>query len=116
VDHVNRLQVVDLLALSQSISEEYKNFIVTQINQSCLRLAVFVGSYPWHRHPNSDELFLVLEGELFIDIQGEDTVVVKPNQVFNIPANVVHRTRAVQRVVNLCFEYTEAHTEFIEVE
>ena len=110
---LEHLQKINLLVLCQDITDQHKNFVVNTVNTSCLRLAVFTGEYPWHFHPASDELFMVLEGELFIDLLDRETVVLKPNEIFTIPAGVIHRTRALQRTVNLCFEQSEATTEFV---
>ncbi len=107
-------QRINLSELSQRITEHYQNFVVNEVNESCLRLAVFTGEYPWHRHPESDELFLVLEGELIIDFRDQESVILHSNDLFTIPAGLIHRTRSSQRTVNLCFEHTQAATEFIE--
>jgi mannose-6-phosphate isomerase-like protein (cupin superfamily) len=108
------MQQTNLSTLSQSITDQYKNFVVNYVNDSCIRLAVMKGVYPWHFHPTSDELFMVLEGELFIDFQDRDTVALKPHDIFTITAGVIHRTRATQRTVNICFEHSDATTEFLE--
>lgn len=113
MDTLRQLQKANLLTLSQAITDQHKNFIVNTVNTSCLRMAVFTGEYPWHFHPTSDELFMVVEGELFIDLRDQETVVLKPNEIFTIPAGVIHRTRALQRTVNLCFEDSAATTEFL---
>lgn len=104
---------VDLKELAAQISESYKNFVVLDVNQHCVRLAVMTGEYRWHRHPRSDECFLVMEGELEIDLDGGRMVVLKPGQLFNIPAGVKHRTRARVRTVNLCFEDKHAYTDVV---
>jgi mannose-6-phosphate isomerase-like protein (cupin superfamily) len=109
----SKLEATNLSALSRSVEETYKNFIVSNVNDSCLRLAVFTGEYDWHYHPTSDELFLVLEGELFIDFKEQDTVCLKPNDTITIPAGVIHRSRSIQRTVNLCFEHTDTNTVFM---
>jgi len=106
-------QRINLKELSQRITEDYKNVIVNEVNESCLHLAVMTATYPWHRHPESDELFLVLEGELIIEFKDHEAVTLQPYDIFTIPAGVIHRTRCLQRTVNLCFEQTEATTEFI---
>jgi mannose-6-phosphate isomerase-like protein (cupin superfamily) len=103
-------QVLNLTGLSSSIQDIYSNYAVSEVNESCLRLAVITGEYPWHSHPGSDELFLVLEGELFIDFRDSPTLSLGPMDILTIPAGVVHRTRAVKRTVNLCFEHTNANT------
>ena len=104
---------VDLKQLAAQVSESYKNFVVLDVNQHCVRLAVMEGEYRWHRHPRSDECFLVMEGELEIDLDGGRMVVLKPGQLFNIPADVKHRTRARVRTVNLCFENKHAYTDVV---
>jgi mannose-6-phosphate isomerase-like protein (cupin superfamily) len=110
----SRLEVINLHHLGQEIRETYRNFVVSHVNDSCLRFVVFTGEYEWHYHPDSDELFIVLEGELFIDFEDRETVSLKPHDVITIPAGTVHRTRAMQRTINLCFEHTDANTVFID--
>ncbi|GCE14449.1 cupin domain-containing protein [Tengunoibacter tsumagoiensis] len=106
--------LLNLSTLAQSCTETYQNFVVNKVNASCLRMAVWSGDYPWHRHPNSDELFMVVEGELMIDFHDRETVTLHPLDVFTIPAGVIHRTRAAVRTVNLCFEEIAAETEFVD--
>jgi mannose-6-phosphate isomerase-like protein (cupin superfamily) len=108
------MQVTNLKSLSDSVSEKYSNFIVNEVNDHCLRLAVFEGDYRWHYHPKSDELFIVLEGELIIEFQEEETVRLGPNDTFMVPAGKTHRTRAEKRTVNLCLEDTKAETVFVD--
>jgi mannose-6-phosphate isomerase-like protein (cupin superfamily) len=103
----------NLKQLSDSVSEKYKNFVVSEVNDACLRLAVFDGLYEWHRHPDSAELFIVLEGELRIEFADEDALALKPGDTFTVPAGKIHRTIATGRTVNLCFELTQARTEFV---
>jgi len=86
------LQVVDLFAEGAAVTERYRNMVINRVNDSCLRLAVFEEVYRWHFHPTSDELW----------------------ECATIPAGTRHRTRAVGRTVNLCFEKLEAETVFLE--
>jgi mannose-6-phosphate isomerase-like protein (cupin superfamily) len=51
-----------------------------------------------------DEFFLVLDGELQIDLEGEQTITLGPNQAFAVPRAVVHRTRAAHRTSILMVE------------
>ena len=70
--------------------------------------------YPWHYHSRSDELFLVLEGELTVEFQDHEPITLKTNDTLVVPAGVVHKTEAHGRTVNLCFENTDADTQFVE--
>ncbi|GLV60644.1 hypothetical protein KDH_74630 [Dictyobacter sp. S3.2.2.5] len=106
-------QRINLKDLYQRITDDYQNFIVNEVDESCMHLAVMTGTYPWHRHPDADELFLVLEGELIIEFKEHEAVTLHPYEIFTIPAGIIHRTRTTQRSVNLCFEHTQATTEFV---
>ncbi|EJS03152.1 cupin domain-containing protein [Bacillus mycoides] len=108
------METANLLELTKDIQEQHKNFVVSNVNNHCLRIAVFTGEYDWHYHSNSDELFIVLEGELLIDFEDGETAVLKPNDSILIPACTIHRTRAFKRTVNLCFENIEADTIKVE--
>jgi mannose-6-phosphate isomerase-like protein (cupin superfamily) len=108
------LKVIDLNAEASAIEQQYKNIVLNQVNHSCLRLAVIQGEYPWHYHPHSDELFLVMEGRLFIDLADGCELRLEPEQSVTIPANTVHRTRAEVRTINLLFEELAAETIFLE--
>lgn len=108
------LAVVDLQALQQEVSDAYRNQVVLDANGECLRLSVFEGEYRWHVHPGTDELFLVVAGELHIEFENAPEAVLREWQCLVVPAGTVHRTRAVGRTVNLTFEQQGAGTEFVE--
>ena len=100
--------------LSDAVTEQRKNFVVDEVNDSCLRLAVNHEDYPWHFHSNSDELFMMLEGELIIEFRDRESVTLRPNDTLLVPAGVVHKTCPKGRTVNLCFEKTDADTQFVD--
>lgn len=108
------LTVVDIADLHRSVTEAYRNDVLADVNGDCLRMSVFEGEYRWHRHPDSDELFLVVEGRLQIDFEARDTVELAPWQFIVVPKGTVHRTRAIGRTVNVTFEQQGARTEFVE--
>jgi len=103
-----------LQAEGARVTDSYRNMVMNRVNDSCLRLAVFNGEYRWHYHPKSDELFIVVEGCLAIDLQGRRELRLYPWQSVIVPAMTVHRTRAIGRTVNLCFEAFAAETVFID--
>jgi mannose-6-phosphate isomerase-like protein (cupin superfamily) len=108
------LEVIDLTAEGAAITDDYRNIVINRVNGSCLRLSVTNEAYRWHYHPKSDELFLVVEGCLEIDLAGGRTLRLTPWQCATIPAGLLHRTRAVGRTVNLCFEELAAETVFVD--
>jgi mannose-6-phosphate isomerase-like protein (cupin superfamily) len=108
------LTLIDLSNEASAIKEQYKNIVLSQVNSSCLRMSVIEGEYPWHYHPHSDELFLVVEGSLSIELADGRVFKLGPRQSITIPANTVHRTSAATRTVNLCFEQVAAGTVFVD--
>ena len=74
--------------------EPWFNQTLTTVNDSVVRLGVIDGDFHWHKHDDTDEFFLVLDGRLLIDVEGRDTVTLDPRQGYTVPKGVVHRTRA----------------------
>ena len=108
------LAVVDIRAEQAAVTESYRNQVLVDVNNDCMRLAVFEGEYRWHHHPDSDELFLVVAGTLQIDIEGGRRLELAEWQSVVIPAGTIHRTRAIGRTVNLTCEKTGARTVFVD--
>ncbi|HTB89290.1 MAG TPA: cupin domain-containing protein [Steroidobacteraceae bacterium] len=108
------LHVVDLVAEGAAVTEQYRNMVISRVNDSCLRLAVFDDVYGWHYHPTSDELFVVVSGCLAIELEDNRELRLQPWQCATIPAKTLHRTRALGRTVNLCFEKLAAETVFVD--
>jgi mannose-6-phosphate isomerase-like protein (cupin superfamily) len=105
--------VVDIQSEQRQVSTAYTNTVLVDVNADCMRLAVFEGEYRWHCHPDSDELFLVVAGELEIDFDGGGTTRLAPWQCLVVPAGTVHRTRAIGRTVNVTFEKQRTETVFL---
>jgi mannose-6-phosphate isomerase-like protein (cupin superfamily) len=108
------LAVVDIQAEQRAVTETYRNQVLLDVNGDCLRLAVFEGEYRWHQHPDSDELFLVVQGRLEIDLADGARLALTAWQSAVIPAGTVHRTRAIGRTVNVTCEKQGARTVFVE--
>ncbi|HEX3395250.1 MAG TPA: cupin domain-containing protein [Steroidobacteraceae bacterium] len=108
------LQLVDLAAEGTAVTEQYRNMVINQVNDHCMRLAVFDEIYSWHFHPKSDELFIVVSGCLVIDLADNRELRLLPWQCATIPAMTIHRTRALGRTINVCFERLGAETIFVE--
>jgi mannose-6-phosphate isomerase-like protein (cupin superfamily) len=97
------LQVIDEKALADASVHKWYNQTLCQVNESVVRLGVVQGEYHWHKHDADDEFFYVIEGRLFIDLEGR-TVALDPRQGFVVPKGIVHRTRALERTVILMVE------------
>ena len=103
---------VDPLAISRAITDPYFNTSLTRVNDHEIRMSVMTEQFRWHRHPDSDETFYGIDGELIIEFP-DGEVSVRPGQFVTVPAGTLHRTRpAGRRSVNLTFERAGAETIF----
>ena len=106
-------KAVNPLRESRSISAPYHNSRVAAANDHEIRMSVMTSGFEWHSHPNSDEIFFVIEGELLIELEDEQ-VRLGEGDLFTVPRGVVHRTRpGGLRSVNLTFERREAGTVYV---
>lgn len=67
--------------------------IVGAFNGHDLMVVKVLGEFVWHDHPDTDDFFMVLAGELMIDLP-DGTVTLRPGEVFVVPRGVQHRPRA----------------------
>ena len=104
--------LVDPLELSAAVTDKYRNVSLGEVNDHEVRMSVMTEQFRWHRHPDSDETFLGVDGQLIIEFKDRE-IIVAPGQLVTVPAGVVHRTRpAGARSVNLTFERRGAETIF----
>ena len=62
------------------------------------RLTLTTRPGPWHHHSNTPETFIVLEGQLTLEMRGMPVVTLGPGMSLTVPAGVSHRSSAVRAV------------------
>ena len=86
---------VSLTAALRSFDEVYSPRIVTRVNDYDVRIAHAKGEHVWHVHNDTDEFFLVLDGEFDIALRdpdgGERTVSLRQGDVFVVPKGTEHK-------------------------
>jgi mannose-6-phosphate isomerase-like protein (cupin superfamily) len=86
---------VNLAAALKSFDENYSPRIVAQVNDYDVRIAHANGDHVWHVHEDTDEFFLVLDGEFHVamrDADGqESTVVLREGDTFVVPRGTEHK-------------------------
>jgi mannose-6-phosphate isomerase-like protein (cupin superfamily) len=95
---------VDLALKLASFTEAWQPRTVSLFNGHDVMVAKLRGEYHWHVHPESDDFFLVLAGQLEIDLEDGSMVSLAPGQLYVVPRGVRHRPRA----------HGEAHILLIE--
>jgi len=64
--------------------------IVASLNDMHVKLAKLQGEFVWHSHPETDELFLVLEGSLRIELR-DDRILLREGEMYVVPKGVEHK-------------------------
>jgi len=78
--------------------------VISNYNDNEVMVVKFNGEFPFHKHDTTDDFFYVLEGEMFMDIEGEESKLVKAGELFVVPMGIVHRPRAEKEVKVLLIE------------
>lgn len=97
--------VHNLDAVFALVAEPWQPHRLTSVNDYDVKVARLRGEFVWHAHPDTDELFLVLEGRLTIQLR-EGDVELGPHDVFVVPRGVEHCPKADEDALVVLFEPT----------
>jgi mannose-6-phosphate isomerase-like protein (cupin superfamily) len=84
---------IDLAAKLSLVSDHWSPKVVAHLNEYEIKVVKVQGEFVWHTHDDTDELFLVVDGELTIQFRDGD-VVLAPGQLYVVPRGVEHCPRA----------------------
>ncbi len=87
------VQAINLAQKFGKFFDYWSPKVIAELNDYQLKLVKFQGDFVWHDHPDTDEVFLVMKGEMKIDLPAQ-TVTVSQGEMFVIPKGVRHCTRA----------------------
>lgn len=74
----------------KKISEYWSPKIIAQMNDYHFKLVKVKGDFTWHSHAETDEVFIVLNGELTIEMR-ERSITLKAGELYVVPKGVEHR-------------------------
>ncbi|WP_375688166.1 cupin domain-containing protein [Pseudooceanicola sp. LIPI14-2-Ac024] len=78
--------------------------VVADYNGNDVMVVKFQGEFPFHHHADTDDFFLVLEGEVILDGEDGDSVTLRPGDLCVVPKGMEHRPRATQEAKVLLIE------------
>ncbi len=89
------LKPINLNAKLSRFSDHWSPKIIAQMNNYHFKLVKFQGEFVWHRHEDTDEVFMVLDGEMSIAFR-EGTVELKAGEMFVVPRGAEHKPHAAK--------------------
>ena len=81
---------VNLAEKLAGFTDQWSPKIVAHLNDYDIMVVRVDGEFVWHKHDDTDDFFLVLEGELDIELR-DRTVTLGPGELFVVPKGVEHR-------------------------
>ena len=89
--------------IAASLTELWSPRVIGQVDDSFVKVAKVKGQLAWHSHENEDELFMILAGQLKIEMR-DQTVVLKEGDVYVVPRGVEHNPIAEDECLLMLFE------------
>ena len=83
-------QPVNLKDKLARFADHWAPRVVAELNDYQVKLAKVQGEFVWHDHPDTDELFLVVDGELTIEFR-DRRVELSAGDLFVVPRGVEHK-------------------------
>ncbi|MFX0070464.1 MAG: cupin domain-containing protein [Candidatus Hermodarchaeota archaeon] len=77
---------------------------VAKLNDQVIRIALFDGEYPWHKHTKEDELFYVYKGRIIIQFKDKEDILLNQGELAVVPKGVMHSPKSLEKSYILLFE------------
>ena len=102
-DAVKRHEVINFAKKFDLLSEQWTPRVIAELNDYQFKVVRLEGDFVWHDHPETDEAFIVVDGELRIDFR-DRFVVLGPGEMFVVPKGTEHKPFAEKEVKMLLIE------------
>lgn len=86
-------QAINLLEKFGLFAEHWQPKVIAEMNDYQFKVVKLQGDFIWHRHNDTDETFIVIEGELRIDFR-DGAVHIGPGEMFIVPRGIEHKPYA----------------------
>lgn len=84
------IRVVNLLEKARLVKELHRYKLIAELNDHELKLVKAKREFVWHSHPETDELFFVVEGEMKLALR-DRVFEVKEGEFIVVPKGVEHK-------------------------
>lgn len=88
------LKSINLSEKLSKFSEHWAPKIIAQMNDYHFKIVKFQGEFVWHKHDDTDEVFIVIDGEMSIAFR-EGSVNVRAGEMFVVPKGAEHKPFAI---------------------
>jgi mannose-6-phosphate isomerase-like protein (cupin superfamily) len=100
---MNHYSAINFARKYALFAEQWAPKVIAEMNDYQFKIARLEGDFIWHTHADTDETFIVLEGELRIDFR-DGAVMIGPGEMYVVKKGIEHKPSAVQEVKLLLIE------------
>ena len=104
------MSAINLGSHIPELNQPWQPIKVAQYNGNDVMVAKGSGAYAWHTHDNSDDLFLVLQGQVTLEMR-DRSILLKVGEMFVIPQGVEHRPVASEDAYFVLIERNNINSE-----
>lgn len=97
------MSVINLQEKLNLFSDQWSPKKIAELNNQQILLAKIQGEFVFHKHDYEDELFMVLKGQLQIEMR-DKTVTINEGEFYIVPKGVEHKPIAKEEVHIMLFE------------
>ncbi len=103
---VTKSRAATSISIGQKIKllqDQWSPRVIAEMNDYQFKVVKLEGDFVWHDHPETDETFLVIDGELRIDFR-DGSVTIGPGELYIVPKGVEHKPYAAKEVKLMLIE------------
>tara|TARA_X000000368_G_scaffold230598_1_gene182111 strand:- start:1715 stop:2104 length:390 start_codon:yes stop_codon:yes gene_type:complete len=86
----NFMNKINLKEKFSKFSDHWSPKVIAEMNDYQFKLVKIQGEFVWHNHDDTDETFIVIEGEMKIEFENE-TLQLNEGDMFVVPKGVEHK-------------------------
>ena len=90
VSTMSKINLKDKFSL---FSDHWSPKVITEMNDYQFKLVKIQGDFVWHNHADTDEAFIVIEGEMSIEFK-DKTIELSEGEMYVVPKGVEHKPYA----------------------
>ena len=83
-------KAIDIKQKYSHFSDQWQPRVIAEMNDYEFKIARIEGEFIWHKHDDTDEVFIIIEGEMILAMR-DGEVALKEGQMFVVPKGVEHK-------------------------
>lgn len=95
--------VINLRDKLARFTDHWSPRVIAEMNDYQFKLVKVRGEFVWHAHQETDEVFIVIEGELILEFR-DKSIRLRPGELYVVPRGVEHRPTATQECAIMLVE------------